>query len=732
MATLVFTAIGTVLGGPIGGAIGALVGQTADALIFKPGPRTGPRLTDLSVQTSRYGAQIPRLYGRMRVAGTVIWATDLKEASATSGGGKGRPSVTSYSYSASLAVALSSRPIRGIGRIWADGNLLRGTAGDFKAPVAACRIHDGAAGQAVDPLIAAAVGVTQAPAFRGLAYMVLEELQLADFGNRIPSLTVEVIADEGSVMVSAIAGDLMRQDVAFLGETEPAVQGYAADGSDLGEAIGPLVDVHGLHWRGAGDEIQLVARVETGRTLAADGAVHAIDGEMERPGEKRCLPLDEVPARLSVRHFDPARDYQIGAQSAERPGPGQRSEELGLPAALAADPARALADRVLRARLAGRRSLTRACDWTALDLAPGDVVTVEGEPGRWIVEQVEWQDLAPRLALRTVAGGTASLPGAGDSGQALLPPDLVQGPTHLALVELAAPDNRLAETPLVFAAATGDTAGWRRAALLRYHAETETAEPMGATAPRAVLGTALDALADGRPWRIDGRTTVEIQLDNAADSLIDADDGELASGANLCALGAELLQYGKASLLAPGRYRLSRLVRGWRGTEWAMTGHRTGERFVLLDAARLATIPTTAGDIGRLLMMRASGAGDLVPAEAEWPVDGRAVLPPAPVHGRIWAEGGDLGACWIRRSRLGWAWRDLVDAPLGEERERYRLTLMAGETALRAIETDEPRWLYPAAERAADLIAAGGVPLSIAIRQIGTFGPSRPLFLPLS
>ncbi len=732
MATLVFTAIGTVLGGPIGGAIGALAGQAADALIFKPGPRTGPRLTDLSVQTSRYGAQIPRLYGRMRVAGTVIWATDLEEATSTSGGGKGQPSVTSYSYAASLAVALSSRPIRGIGRIWADGNLLRGAAGDFKTPVAACRIHDGAAGQAVDPLIAAAVGMAQAPAFRGLAYIVLEALQLADFGNRIPSLTVEVIADEGSVPVSAIAGDLMGRDVAFLGDAEPDVKGYAADGSDLGEAIDPLIEAHGLRWRGEGAEVRLVGRRAAGHVLAAGREVRAIDGEAEQPGEKRRLPLDAVPVRLSVRHFDPARDYQIGAQSAERPGPGQRSEELGLPAAISADAARGLADRALRARLAERRSLTRACDWTALELAAGDAVTVEGEPGQWIVEQAEWQDMAPRLTLRAVAGGTAPLPGAGDPGQPVLPADMVQGPTRLAVVELAAPDDRLAQAPLIFAAATGTTAGWRRAALLRFHAETETAEPLGATAPRAVLGTTLDVLGDGLPWRMDLRATVDIQLDNEADSLIDADDGELMRGANLCALGAELLQYGKASLVAPGHYRLSRLVRGWRGTEWAMADHEAGERFVLLEAARLAAVVTSAGDVGRLLALRASGSGDMVPAEADWTVDGRAILPPAPVHARARMEGGDMIVAWMRRSRLGWAWRDLADAPLGEERETYRLTIMAGDAALRDIETGEPSWRYLAAERAADDVAAAGAPMRLAIRQIGTYGPSRPLVLALS
>lgn len=73
MATLVLTTVGTIFGGPIGGMIGALAGQYIDQnILFKPKTVHGPRLTDLAVQTSSYGTQIPRLYGRMRVAGTVI------------------------------------------------------------------------------------------------------------------------------------------------------------------------------------------------------------------------------------------------------------------------------------------------------------------------------------------------------------------------------------------------------------------------------------------------------------------------------------------------------------------------------------------------------------------------------------------------------------------------------------------------------------------------------------
>jgi hypothetical protein len=44
------------------------------------GPRiTGPRLENLSVQDSRYGAGIPIIYGSARLAGNVIWSIDLIE-----------------------------------------------------------------------------------------------------------------------------------------------------------------------------------------------------------------------------------------------------------------------------------------------------------------------------------------------------------------------------------------------------------------------------------------------------------------------------------------------------------------------------------------------------------------------------------------------------------------------------------------------------------------------------
>ncbi|MCI4589837.1 hypothetical protein MOK15_07005 [Sphingobium sp. BYY-5] len=209
MATVVLTAVGTVLGGPIGGAIGGLIGNVIDnQVLFKPKGREGARLADLQLQTSSYGTQVPKIFGTMRVAGTVIWATDLRETKSRSGGGKGRGSVTSYSYSASFAVALSARAIRRIRRIWADGNLLRGAAGDFKTEVTGFRVYLGGEDQAADPLIASAEGIGLTPAHRGVAYVVFEDR------------LVEPLALSGG---EGEPGGVLRLSAIGIGDVEPAV-----------------------------------------------------------------------------------------------------------------------------------------------------------------------------------------------------------------------------------------------------------------------------------------------------------------------------------------------------------------------------------------------------------------------------------------------------------------------------------------------------------------------------
>lgn len=203
MAREVFTiagqAIGFAVGGPIGAAIGSYIGASIGYAIDPLDPQYGPRLDDKRVQSSAYGQQVPLCYGVTRISGNVIWAEDLEEVQSSEDvGGKGGPSqeVISYSYYGTFAVLLCRGPIRGIRRIWADTVLIYDNIPQFDNPPQPDQVeftlYTGTETQDPDPLIEAALGVGNASAYRGYAYIVFDRLPLERFGNRIPSLSIEV------------------------------------------------------------------------------------------------------------------------------------------------------------------------------------------------------------------------------------------------------------------------------------------------------------------------------------------------------------------------------------------------------------------------------------------------------------------------------------------------------------------------------------------------------------
>ena len=178
------------LGGAIGGGLGRIVGGAVGGMIdrglvagLQPARQKGPRLSALSVQGAAEGAPMACVFGRARVTGHVIWAARFLEGRNTSSAGKGGPRTVEYDYSLSFAVALCEGPIDGIGRIWADGRPM-----DLSGVT--LRVHLGTETQTPDSLIEAVEG--EAPAYRGTAYVVFEDLPLGPYGNRPPQLAFEV------------------------------------------------------------------------------------------------------------------------------------------------------------------------------------------------------------------------------------------------------------------------------------------------------------------------------------------------------------------------------------------------------------------------------------------------------------------------------------------------------------------------------------------------------------
>ena len=206
MATILLSAAGAAIGGSVGGtlaglssavigrAVGATLGRVIDQRLLGQGSdvvETG-RVDRFRLTSAGEGEPIVQLYGRMRLGGQVIWASDFIETTQISGGGKGsppQPKTRSFSYSINLAIAICEGEITRVGRIWADGEEV--APDDLNM-----RVYKGTQDQLPDPVMEAIEGPGMVPAYRGTAYVVFENLSLERFGNRVPQFSFEVSRPE--------------------------------------------------------------------------------------------------------------------------------------------------------------------------------------------------------------------------------------------------------------------------------------------------------------------------------------------------------------------------------------------------------------------------------------------------------------------------------------------------------------------------------------------------------
>ncbi|MCG7392571.1 glycoside hydrolase/phage tail family protein [Microvirga sp. ACRRW] len=314
MATLVLQTVGSVVGGMVAGPLGAMAGRALGGLAGAVIDNTllggadtkhveGPRLKEIEGLTSTEGAAIPRVYGRARIGGQLIWSTRLEEVVNTktersgSQGGKGmggpKTTTTTYSYFANLAIGLCEGQIGFIRRVWADGR-------EIDLSTITMRVHRGSETQSADPLIVAKEGVDFAPAYRGLAYVVFERLPLENYGNRVPQFSFEVVrpVDGLNRMIRAVClipgasefgyDTLPVTQVLDLGKTNPENRHQLRNASDATasldalQALCPNLKRVSLVVSWFGNDLragscQIEPRVDT-KTKATDGDTWAVGG----------------------------------------------------------------------------------------------------------------------------------------------------------------------------------------------------------------------------------------------------------------------------------------------------------------------------------------------------------------------------------------------------------------------------------------------------------------------
>jgi len=721
MATTIFSTVGAAEGGQLGAAAGSLAGGLIDTAL------NAPSAAALRVQSAAYGEAIPRLYGTIRVAGGILWSTGLKEEGAgltKLAGSSGR------TYSTSLAIGISARAIVRVGRIWADGKLIRDTGGDMSV-AGGVRVYTGKEDQVADPLIVALEGAAGAPAYRGLAYVVFENLQLSDFANRVPQFGFEVFADAVVPTVAAIACDLFAAAGAAApdaGDLTGTLDGYGVGGgATLGGALGQLALLQPHDPVATGAKLRLRAPGGTVTAVLSEANTGAFAGT--RHGATRTwrnAATQRAAELIEIGYFDPARDYQAGQQRASAARATRTTRHYDLPAAIGAAAARALAERLARDGEAARSARSLALTYANLSIEVGDRICVDDDARQWRVRRQTLDGMVVELELEALAGPLVG-PTNADAGRAIPNVFSKQGATQVRLLDLPAFNDDGGAVPRLWMAVSGDGA-WRAADILASTDGGASWVSLGSARTRAVTGTTLGVLADGPADRWDERTTVEVMLANADDWLTSATMDAVVGGANLAAIGDELVAFRAADATGPGRFRLSGLLRGRFGTEFASTRHGNGEAFTLLDPARLFRADLGSVPVGATVMVKAVGPLDVATqVEAKSICASAANLRPfTPTHLRMTRDpDGTVRLVWSRRSRIGSGWPDGSDIPLGEANEEYLVTVVPASGPVQTYTTTAEALTFNVAQQTAQT----GAPIAsarLSVAQVSALAGPGP------
>jgi hypothetical protein len=430
----------------------------------------------------------------------------------------------------------------------------------------------------------------------------------------------------------------------------------------------------------------------------------------------------ELPQRVNVTYIDRPFNYDPNTQSSQRQTVKSVDQvTMNLPIVLGATQAKQIADITLYSTWKERVSFSLSLPPQYVRVEPSDVVTVTvsgvAHQMRVIKTDMERNGMMKISAVAEDVSSYDFYTPPGENSGNLTPPVLVPGTLVQFVDAPPLPTDTVPNQGLLRIGVAPDGINWNGSAIYRSDdggtAGGNTFNLLAGLDGAATFGAIITNLPAGTFETWDNVNTVDVILTSG--SLAGVTELAVLNGANAALIGEELVQFQNAQLIGDKTYRLSKLLRGRQGTEWAIGTHQEGDRFILLNPA-LYTTAIANNLIGRQLFYKAVSVGSSLAAtdEQAFTYTGRNLKPFSPVHVKGVRDGtGNLTISWLRRSRVDAEWRDGVDIPLGEESERYEVEIMDGATVKRTIATTSPTASYSAAEQTTDF---GSPQSSVAVK----------------
>jgi len=271
-----------------GASIGMFVGGIIDPVEGQTIKQTGARLNDLSTQTSEWGIPIKRLFGTYKMAGNIIWSLDLhetkhvEESGEGKGGGGTKTETTWYSYAGSWAVGFCEGEIVGVTKIWFDSVLVYdGT--DYSGGLSYTNhtIYLGNSTQEIDWYMQSKNSDT--PAYRNLCYIVFNDIELENYGNRIPNVSCEISKDGISQGIFLNTTDIVGDMIPSFGQYRSWCLNASPDNYETVRIYNPdshvehhILLVNGDTAIGNGDTVTVDYRAHL---KSFDGSIQALHGD---------------------------------------------------------------------------------------------------------------------------------------------------------------------------------------------------------------------------------------------------------------------------------------------------------------------------------------------------------------------------------------------------------------------------------------------------------------------
>lgn len=620
---------------------------------------------------------------------------------------------------------------------WAIG----GGSGLLKGAMGGLALYIGDGAQLPDPTLSGYLGA-ETPAYRHTAYVVFTDVELADFGNAMPQVEVEVNGLRYSTP-SAIceyvceASGMDQGDFSFGGGLEQeSIAGYAvATASNAMSAILPLTTVYHFDiceqagsvrfTRRANGTSATVPREEMGSSDRRDG------GGGEPPITITRKPDCELLDSVSVTYKDADRQRQENTQIALRTnGRSQNVRAESVAMAITADKAHNVASRLLweswLSRTGAKLRLSDRWRWvqtgTVLVVPVADSLqpmrVIDSTRGKNGTVDIQGTIEDPALYGAPAAGETAIIPD----------PTMPEvGDTFLYVFNSPV----LGDESLTSFTWVGDGASrnWRSGAVYRsidYGVNYSLVAPFNVRNTTGTVGAILPA-ARCDIW--DRVNTLDVTLLYEGHTLVSVTEEQVLNGLNAFWLGdqngshGEIIQAATVELLtsSPKVYRLSNLLRGRRGTEHEVGLHADTDVVVFFEAGLVNSLDYGLADVGLERTYKGVATYQNILDVADISIFTNTcerARPRAPVQAAASRDGSNnVELTWIRRTRKTPPAMGYGEAPLDEVSEAYEVDVYSGLSVVRTISTSTPTATYTSAQQTSDGLTPGNA-VHVKIYQI--------------